>query len=398
MNLLIEILQAISTVLLNPVFYWLIVLIYLPGYRRIQLEYKLFNQTVSPLHAELNNTLKFSLIASSLLFIFTIGTGVSFTHEMILILTVALILLTYKNNYIFLSASYTLGITFILLYIIPDEFMSTFPISQKTYVSITLLIGLMLIAEGFLFHFYKDDEAFSTLSFSKRGRWYGKLQLSKLSIIPFVLFVPDHGTTTIGNFWPQFAFGDVNYTLFIMPFAIGFNHYIKGSLPSVVTKAISKKVFVLAFIVIGLSLLSFLLPIFTFIAACLAIIGRGLIHYFHYKADKKKPPYFFDMVPQVRVLGVVANSHAENLGFQLGDTIIKVKDEVVQSFEHFKQVFDETEGYCKFEVQNATGEIKVIINEQKEESLESFGLIFGTEPVRYVWVRRKKFFPYTAIG
>ena len=398
MNLLIEILQAISTVLLNPVFYWLIVLIYLPGDRRIQLEYKLFNQTVSPLHAELNNTLKFSIIASSLLLIFTIGTGVSFTHEMVLILTVVLILLTYKNNYIFLSASYTLGITFILLYIIPDEFMSTFPISQKTYVSITLLIGLMLIAEGFLFHFYKDDEAFSTLSFSKRGRWYGKLQLSKMSIIPLILFVPDHGTTTIGNFWPQFAFGDVNYTLFIMPFAIGFNHYIKGSLPSVVTKAISKKVFVLAFIVIGLSLLSFFIPIFTLIAACVATIGRGLIHYLHYRADKRMSPYFFDMDPQVRVLGVVANSQAENLGFQLGDSIIKVKDEVIQSFEHFKQVFDETEGYCKFEVQNATGEIKVIINEQKEESLESFGLIFGTEPVRYVWVRRKKFFPYTAIG
>src|SRR5690625_6436370 len=64
MNLVIESLTAFGELILNPMFYWIILLVILPSDHRIQLEKKFFNQQVFGMRAELRQTLYLSIVRS----------------------------------------------------------------------------------------------------------------------------------------------------------------------------------------------------------------------------------------------------------------------------------------------------------------------------------------------
>src|SRR5690625_7757228 len=92
-------------------------------------------------------------------------------------------------------------------------------------------------------------------------------------------------------------------------------------------------------------------------AVIIAVFGRALIHYTFYKKDVKKPPIFFELHKKVRVLGVVEDSPAQRLGFNVGNKIEDINGKAIHSFETFKQDFLEFNRLCTLIVVTAEGEI-----------------------------------------
>ncbi|HLS36054.1 MAG TPA: PDZ domain-containing protein [Bacillota bacterium] len=379
MNLVIESLTAFGELILNPMFYWIILLVILPSDHRIQLEKKFFNQQVFGMRAELRQTLYLSIVMSLFLLLLTLGLRMTFSYEMIIILSTVILILTYTNKYTLLSASYTIGITLIIFYFLPLDEKTNQILTDKLFASLILIMSLLLIAEAYLLARFKNKEAFPSLSRSTRGRWFGNLTVSKISIIPLVIIYPE-GTLPVINFlFPYASIGNEQFSFFIIPFAIGFSHIFKGKLPESYTKKLAGNVLSLAIIVMVLAFGSLYISYLSIIAVMIAVFGRALIHYTFYKKDVKKPPIFFELHKKVRVLGVVEDSPSQRLGFNVGDKIEEINGKAIHSFETFKQAFHEYNGLCTMKVVTAEGKIYYIKNSIYEGTPAELGLLFGTK-------------------
>lgn len=383
MDIFIQILHVIRNLLLNPILYWIFLLTILPSDDRINLEKNLFQQKVFPYGAERTNTLKLSLVMTVVLFAFTLGTEMIISYEGLILLNVILVLLTCKNNYIFLSAGYTLGLTYLMFKFFPKGIYSDFLFSESFFSGLTSLVGILLLAEAVMFYTYKDEESFPKIACSKRGRWYGKLQIQRMALFPLFFLIPEDSSTLSNHLWPNFSSGDHTYTLFIMPFAIGFNHVFTGDLPEKVTKKLAASIATLSLIIIALSMISLKIPIFSLFAAILAVLGRTFIHYYYYKKDFKKPPIFIDLQQEVKVLGVASNSPAKKLGFEIGDQIISVNKCEVNSYYEFDQQIKKRQGKGTFQVLSKDNKYKWIENDEYEGDALQLGLLLPTTEIEH---------------
>lgn len=380
MDILFEGFRAIGSLFVNPIFYWVIILCFLPAFQRGELEKELFNQELSSTAAEVKNTFYLSLFMTVVLLVFIVGLKVTFSYELIAVLSVIIVLLSFRTNHIFLSASYTLGLSFLILWFIPKGYLDQALYPEQSFISLAVMIGIYLIGEAVLYFLFKDKEAFPRLAYSERGRWYGKLQVNKLSIIPFMVFLPTSNGAITNSLLPILTIGDQEYALFIMPFIIGFNHLFQGGLPEDYTKSLSYSVFGLGLLVLLMAMGGYINSHLALVAVVLAILGRILIHYLYYRKDKKQAPAFIEGHLEIRVLALLKNSPAEKLGFQRGDVILSVNEIVVESLEHFNQLLAEHAGDCLIEIHRSKGRLRYIQNYDYLGSYEELGLYFAEEP------------------
>src|SRR5690625_7853080 len=83
----------------------------------------------------------------------------TFSNEMIIILSTVILILTYTNKYTLLSASYTIGITLIIFYFLPLDEKTNQILTDKLFVSLILIMSLLLIAEAYLLARFKNKRS-----------------------------------------------------------------------------------------------------------------------------------------------------------------------------------------------------------------------------------------------
>src|SRR5699024_5062453 len=111
--------------------------------------------------------------------------------------------------------------------------------------------------------------------------------------------------------------GEETYSFFMIPLVIGFHHIIQSELPFVVAQRLGKFIIGLAVLTLIFSLNSFIFPGLAAISVVLAIFGRIYIHYKFTQQDREKQPLFIEGNNSLRVLGVIANSPADQLGIKV---------------------------------------------------------------------------------
>src|SRR5690625_5967124 len=110
-------------------------------------------------------------------------------------------------------------------------------------------MSLLLIAEAYLLARFKNKEAFPSLSRSTRGRWFGNLTVSKISIIPLVVIYPE-GTLPVINFlFPYASIGNEKFSSFIIPFSSGLIQLFKEKFQKTNKKKLTENVSYLPIIV-----------------------------------------------------------------------------------------------------------------------------------------------------
>lgn len=382
---LIEIAKGIGSVFLNPLLYWVFLLLFFAGYQRIKKERKDFGFKVFDIFAEWKRTWLLSLIAGIVLSLIMIGVGIIFSYETIIMLSIIIILLSLTLRFTLLSASYTIGITYLLLLFLPfllnnQTDSATELFSQTNLTGLSILLGLILMIEAILLRTIKRNESFPGLIMGDRGMLVGQHRLKKLSILPFFALVPAGMITPFAPFWPYFTIGETSYSLLLVPFVVGVDYVVRGNLPQFTTKKLSKATAYLAAIVLLIAIGSIFISWLSLVAVLVAILGREYIRYRHKMKDRQGLAYFHPLNEGLKVLGIIPRSPADRLEILVGETISKVNGIKVNSVDEFYHALQESGSYFKLEILDDDNEVRFLQSAFYEGDHHELGLVFTTEP------------------
>src|SRR5699024_3729980 len=338
---LIEIVKAIVKLFFNPLFYWFFIYVFILGVIRIKQERYFFGIKIFNLFHEWKRILVISLISGFVLSLVTIGAGFIFNYEILIILIISMLIMSLSFNPAYLSAVYTIGLTYVVLLFLA-------------------LLGLLLIIEAIFIKKIKDNQITPSLKLSNRGVWIGALNMNKASLIPIFIFVPADKLSFIADFWPSFSIAETQYSLVLFPFIIGYNYQIINEYIHRASNKISKQTLYLGIFILILASASFYYPIFSFIAILIAIIGKELITIKYKVKSKKGEKYYAPLNQGLKVLAIIPNTPAERLNILVGETIARVNNIEVNNEKEFYRALQDKSASFKLDVLNKNQEVRLI--------------------------------------
>lgn len=383
---LFELLKGIGRLFLHPLLYWTVLLLILTSYKRIKRERYDFGSKIFDMFTESKNTFTFSILFSVIVSLFSISFGFIMSYEVIAILCIVTILLSITGSLSMLSASYTIGITFLIVLILPYvqlDFLQGLVIEQHMsivyLISLAILTGLFLLIESLLVS-SKKYQTFPTIALSDRGKWVGQHHLKRLAFIPFFAFIPVEQVGAIAPLFPYFQYGDQTFSLILLPFIIGFDYKVQGDLPFEVSQKLGKYTFVLSTIVLLIAVSSLFYPVLAIVAILVAIIGKEWITFRHRTQNRKKQAFFSPVNDGLKVLAIYPNSPAERLDIQVGEVIHKVNDIRVNDSKDFYEALQQSGPFFKLDILDYQGEVRFVKSAFYEADHHELGIIFPEVP------------------
>lgn len=385
--ILSESLKTINLLFAQPLLYWAVILVIVSGYQRIKHERINFGYKIFDAYSEWKQTWRFSLIFGLILSVITIGIGIVFSYETIFLLSIVVILLSITCRFSLLSVSYTIGITYLLILLLPfvlpyQTFLPTDLFTQTNFTGLILLLGIFLFGEAFLLRRMKRNESFPSLTISQRGVWIGQHHLKKMSVIPFLILVPHGAIQSIAPLWPYFDIGAQSYSIMIVPFIIGFDHVVKGALPLHTAHQLSRSIALLAFIVILLACGSIFVSWLSLVAVIVAIIGREYITYNNRMKDRDQIPYFTRLDEGLKVLSIIPGTPADRLNILVGEIIVKVNGQTITSIDDYYAALQDSGAFFKLDIIDDAGEVRFVQSAFYEGDHHKLGIIFTQDRYR----------------
>ncbi|MHA6252335.1 PDZ domain-containing protein [Oceanobacillus sp. CAU 1775] len=386
---LLEVGKGVGRLFLNPLFYWGIFILFLVGYRRIKQERYHFGRKIFGLFSEIRHTLLPSLIFGLLFSVIILGAGVIFSVDSLIMLVIAIIILSLSMRFSLLSASYTIGLAYILLLFAPIivENIDTIDnnmFSETNYLALSLLLGFMLLVESYFLKQTKRKSTYPNLVLSDRGYWIGNHYIKKLGIIPIFLLVPGGLIESFAPYWPLFSIGEGSYGIVLFPFVLGISQKVTGSLAPIAGKMLSKKLMMVGILVILVSVLGLYVNGMSLVALLIGLLGREFIIYRFRLQDKQKRPYFQPHARGTRVLAIINDSPAERLEILPGEIISKVNDRKISNADEFYEALQGNGAYFKLEVLDDNEEVRFVQGAFYEGDHHKLGLIFVKEPFKLI--------------
>jgi hypothetical protein len=316
-------------------------------------------------------------IASLVLF----GIGLSLPFGTIVLLTIVTALLGFTFQLRWLSAAFSIGITLFATAIITnvdaggvEQFFVG--LSETSYASLSIVAGLLVIAEGLLIYrtAYKNTSPF--LKTSTRGLPIGTHVANRTWMLPLLFLVPGGTLTSTLPWWPILTINGEPFLLMFIPFFMGFNQRVQGSLPQESIKVTGHRVIWLGVLTLFLSIVSIWFTVAAFIAVLVAMVGREFITIRQRVNDKSAAFYFSKRDQGLMVLGILPQSPAEKMNLQVGEMVTKVNGHAVKTVEEFYQSVQKNRAFCKLEVIGFNGEIRFVQRALYEGEHHELGILF----------------------
>lgn len=391
---LFEIIQGIGRMFYNPLLYWAILLLIITGFRRIKRERHDFGTKLYGVFSEIRYTWLTTLVFGLLISMTSIIFGIVLTPEIILVLSIVVLLVSITGSFQFLSAGHTLGITFILLLVLPllplDGISSVVNFDNVTTVhliSVAILMGLLLLAEVVLIT-EKRLRSYPSLVLGNRGIWIGQHELKGMAFIPFFTFVPSEQITFIAPILPYFQFGSHTYSLVLVPFIIGFQYKIRSEIPVLMKQKIGRKKLLVAAIVLITALSSLYFPPLALLAVIIAIFETELFTYRHRRHEKGESPLFMQLKKGIKVLATIPGSRGDQLGILPGETILKVNGKIVSNSSEYYEALQQSGAFVKLSVLDANGEVRFLQSAMYEKDHHELGILFPEAPFKEQYLER----------
>ncbi|MFD2750361.1 PDZ domain-containing protein [Virgibacillus siamensis] len=377
-----ELAKGIGKLFLNPLLYWIVLLVFLAGVKRIRKERRNFGFKLFDVFSEWNKTWAVGLLTGLILSLIFLGAGVVFSRETILVVSGLAIILSITLRFTLLSASYTIGIGYLILlvlsFILTDQYGFDGSLFTKTnFTGLVFLLTVLLIAEAVLTKRVQNSTTFPDLIAGRRGMLTGVHHIRKLSVIPFFVLVPSGLITSFVPFWPYFSMNGETYSLMLVPLLIGFDYTVKGSLPDEAAARISKSMFTLSGMILLLAVGSIFIQWLSIVAIVLGIIGKEFISYRHRALENKRHAYFSRQQKGFKVLGVVPDSPAERLGLVVGDSVVKVNGQPVHSLNDFYFALQQNT-FFKLDIVDRNNEVRFVQSALYEGDHHELGIVTTT--------------------
>ncbi|MFJ8355527.1 PDZ domain-containing protein [Bacillus paramycoides] len=362
---LFEILRAVGRFFLHPAVYVFLISSIFVGYLRILRERKDFSFKVYDIWFELRTSLFAGVGYGFVVSIITIGLGLVVSKASIWMILIWTLVFGLTAMYRYLSAAYTFGIAIVFVLLsskMPVSFLQLGEGEEGTIVSLAILLGVMLVVEGLLIS--KNAVRYSTpkIKKGKRGLRIGLHESNRLWLVPVFILIPGDAVTEFISWWPVVSIGSTTYSLFLVPFLIGFMRKIRSYEPTEALLFTGRRVYGLAGIVLVLGIASYWWHVLAIIAMGVAMLGRFTISMQEKIADETRPAYFAARNDGLVVLDTIPNTIGAEMNLKPGEVITKVNGIIPRSTEEFYDALQTktTGAFCKLEVVDTNGELRLV--------------------------------------
>ncbi|NRD76663.1 PDZ domain-containing protein [Bacillus sp. BRMEA1] len=380
---LVELLKGAGKIFLHPVLYYLVFLSGILGVLRVKRERRNFHIRAQDAYFELRQLFPLGILLGGGLSVVTIAAGITVPFAAILFIALLTILVSLSTNVRLMSPAYTVGAAFFAIILFAEKrwsipfFGKAFQsIGDKVYPSITVILGLLLIAEGILIVTNGRKGTSPKLVKSKRGQSVGAHEVKRLWMVPLFLLIPGTALHLPFEWWPVFHVGAKAYSLILVPFAIGFHQQMKGVLPKEAIERHGRKVIMLGVFITLISAAGYWYPLIAIIAAAFAILGREFLAFVTYWRDDSLPAYFSRRNQGLMIIGIIPGSPAEKMGLQVGEIIAKANGVAVKDEDLFYEALQKNRAHCKLDVLDTNGEVRFVQRALFEGDHHELGVLF----------------------
>lgn len=372
---------------LHPLWYVGLFIIYLLSARRIKRERESFHTRVYAQISDWTIPLLPALIAGLALSLVIGGIGVVFPKEFLYVLIIITVLFALTFQLRWMTPLYSLGLLLLLYSFAPlfegvalltplYDILSLVPMEV-----IASLLVLFTLTEAILIRTNAVKYTSPRLERSKRGKWIGVHASNRLWMIPVLLFIPDGFLPSTG-YWPLFTIGEGSWQPVVFPFLLGFRQVISSELPKQALKRTSNYVLLLSVVLALLAVGTFYYSIFIGIIGAVALIGREAISFFMKRRDESKTSHFTSKPEGCIVLGVLPESPAEKMEITVGETIMKVNGQAVNNEESFYRALQQNAAFCKLEILNIDGQVRLAQGALYDDQHHQLGVLLVKEDVQ----------------
>lgn len=374
MNVALEMLWNVTNgwvqLMIQPFYYISILFVMLFYRRQVGLERKMFHVRMHSWGLQTWRTIIGGLaggIGVSLVMAFV---GVTLTQAgVICIWVVSLLLLLLRVRY--LCFAYSAGLLGIIQFIIhffptwePTGWLGT---SVDTVRSLDMpalltLAAILHLAEAILVKLQGASLASPLYLESKRGKIVGGYEMQAFWPLPLFLLIP---AQTSGSLlpWTPLLGGDswsAGFSLIVLPVVIGFGEMTQSMLTREKASVTFNRLMLYTVILLALSLLSAWWNPLMIVAAISSIVLHEALSWFSRYQEQQRSSLFVHPPQGLRVLFIVPDSPAEELGIVPGETILKVNGVALRTKDQLHSALRMNSAFCKLEVQNIAGESKYL--------------------------------------
>lgn len=367
-DILIEIVTAIVRFLLNPVVYIAIVVAIFLGYSRVKQERKFFNRRIvwgwTELIGQWKNGWLFALIIS----LISVAAGLTVPRTFLLVL-LAISLLTMVFFFInALSPIYTMGLATLAVWgmYTYDWTFSWWKISLEgmdllngAIVTITILTGLCVIAEGMLIRRVATTVSSPRVEKTKRGMQAIIYRTRKLWVLPIVFLIPGEGIAAYIPYWPHFTLGETTFSLVLFPIVIGFSKKTRKYVPIIQLPKMGRAVLLLGQLIVAGGLGAYFEPVIGFITLATGVIIRLVISIYYAVQDQTDVYAVAPSTSGAIIAAVLPDSPAEKMGLLVGECIRKVNGQPVYTESELYEALQINAAHCRLEVLDRNNEVRL---------------------------------------
>lgn len=383
-TVLIEILKGIGRFFINPLFYIAIISAVYLGYRRVKRERRYFNRRILGGWSELKNMLAMGFMLSVIISLFSLVIGLTVSLELLTIVFIVSFVGLIIYMYQLLSPAIVMAVAFCGIvwmqwqdwsYTIGSIELAGRNVTDDLVMTIPIMTGLLLMAEGILIRRYGARFASPIVEKTKRGLNGIGYFSKQLWILPVFTIIPGEGIQSFAPYWPQFTIGAEQFSIIVFPFIIGFQQMVRQKLPMNVYPQMGRSIIMVGQFVLIVGLAAYLLPILGAAALALGAISRTIIG-IHYSRSEDRNSYAVVRSDKgVMIAGILPDSPAEKMGLAAGEIIKRVNGQDVFTEEDLYKALQINAAHCRLEVLDHSGELRLAQHVVHRDDNHKIGLL-----------------------
>lgn len=389
-----NILWAILLFFLQPVFIVGLIYTIFNRNKRVKYSRENFRVNFNRTNFELKDYFIKGLLPGVFLSIFSLVLGVPLTIEWYLVYQIVAILFLLIGGSRFIHPVFTFTMTSILMYVAnflsfdlnfqwlrpvinENLFTVNFELSSLPSLlrNVLLFTSLILLVTTFVMSRDNENKIFPILGSSKRGKKIAKYPNKSLWVLPLFVVVPGEVIEPFAEWWPLLNIGGERFALLILPILIGLHYTVSTQLLNVATSTIQKELRWLSLVGLLGVVLTYFYPILSIgVTGLLFVVGLWIL----YRHRKRENLWTFQYGPAdegLRVIAVRPDSPAERLNLSIGDIIMDMNDQEMNSREEFDEMLAYNRSYIKMRIKRNDGEIVIAETPLYDDDYNNLGLL-----------------------
>ncbi|MBX0357515.1 PDZ domain-containing protein [Halobacillus sp. Nhm2S1] len=384
---LMEFAKGIGMMFTLPFLYIALAMIFYVSGKRIKQERATFGTRIFDRFSEWKGTWGTALLSGFILSAMAVGGGMVVSYPLLILLSGVFLIVSLTGRLSWYSSAYTLGLSYLVLLVIPylpqsvQGYQWVATLQETPLHTLAVVMAVLLMTESILMLRTTASHTYPERLKGTRGMWIGQHRSRRMTFVPFLALLPGGMIEAFAPWWPLISLGGDTYGLILIPFVIGWEWKARGQSPVRAAKTMGRHVFLLAILVLGLAVASFFISVLSLAAVMVGLVGREFIFVLH-RMREEKTPFFSSAQKGIRILGVIPGSPADQMELMPGEVIERVNAIPVRTENQFYEALQNSGAFTKMEVRDEAGENRYVQRAMYEGEHYELGLVF-VEPATH---------------